>query len=891
MASTAYDVSVRKALNNKGIDNSRIGYNNGYTTIDGQNFLKADKLYNGTGFTNQTNFNTAFNSYSAASKPSITAVAGTVRPTVTAPRTSTTNAATTGGTGFTAPKAPLTPATAPMPGSVQIRPALEASGINPNAIGYNNATRSVTVNGQPFTTPSQSINGTTYATPSQYQGALNNQRVGDFQNQLANYKQAENPYTGQLNDTIAYLMDFAKNQQVNDPYSTPEYAAYAAQSGRRAQQGVRAAQESFGGAGFGRSTALGERAQGIQNGETEYLETQVIPTILAAERERYQQQYGNVANLLNPLAGQQQFQAADEQNRLANIYNSLSYFTNENQRAQDNSRADASITGNYQTPEQAELYNTLLGLKQQAEAKGITKDQRSVLSAQADQVRSRLQSLGVDISALGSGSKSAAAAKASPFRTLAGQQVDLQGRQANLDAALNVANMTGRVVNPQSDWTGLFRQANSGKAPLTMAGQNQQFQQGMQNRQQNFTEDSFMKEFNERVRSTGVQEALAWAAQNFQEYSYDRSQTETENQNAISNDQWSQTMAYQQVRDQVGDSQWQAQFDEDTRRYGLDYALNQLVTNNQISQSQADSARSDAQLELQQDQFSYGMASDQDAKSQGQTADAYAPYIESVAKYNETVDKLGQPTGQKTLGNPDTVKRSILASGLNDYEQYRLMEMYGLWPSGEPIPPKPKASTNTTLGNLAKKYESSGNPSTIARNAGDIGGASYGTYQITEGTMPGFVSYLKNSGNPLSGLLSGVQIASKAFDSAWKNAAAQNGGSVLKAAEEGFIKQSHFDPAASSIKSKTGVDLTKRSNAVQQVLWSVSVQHGPGGAKNIFSRAGINNKMTDRQIIDAVYKERSANNGMKYFPSSGQNVRNSVLRRFEKEYQDAVKML
>ncbi|OVE53227.1 hypothetical protein, partial [Chryseobacterium mucoviscidosis] len=78
-----------------------------------------------------------------------------------------------------------------------------------------------------------------------------------------------------------------------------------AQADRRAQAGTRAAQEALGSAGFGRSTALGERAQGIQNEQTEYLETQVIPMILQNERAKQQQVYDNLANLLNPLMQQQ----------------------------------------------------------------------------------------------------------------------------------------------------------------------------------------------------------------------------------------------------------------------------------------------------------------------------------------------------------------------------------------------------------------------------------------------------------------------------------------------------------------------------------------------------------------------------------------------------------
>lgn len=720
----------------------------------------------------------------------------------------------------------------------------------------------------------------------------NNQSQALFGNALQTLN-AQNPQQQQLQDLMQQYVTKAYDPFAYSRETDPNYAAGLAATKQNISSGTNQVMAELNRRGILNSTITGDRSSQIAADAVSNLETQLVPQyynqafqMWQAQQNAENQQFGNQMSLAQTYDQQRQQQFGN-QRALGTDYNTLA------QQDFQNRLSTADRTGNLQSAEAETAIQNIQALKQLASAKGITKEQRDAYSKQASAYRAQLDAMGIDSKQFGSDVTAAQASQRSGVgtRTLAGQQADLQGRQANLDAALNVANMTGRVVNPQSDWTGLFRQANSGKAPLTMAGQNQNFQQGMQNRQQNFTEDSFMKEFNERVRSTGVQEALAWAAQNFQEYSYDRSQTETENQNAISNDQWSQTMAYQQVRDQVGDSQWQAQFDEDTRRYGLDYALNELVTNNQISQSQADSARSDAQLELQQDQFSYGMASDQDAKSQGQTADAYAPYIESVAKYNETVDKLGQPTGQKTLGNPDTVKRSILASGLNDYEQYRLMEMYGLWPSGEPIPPKPKASTNTTLGNLAKKYESSGNPSTIARNAGDIGGASYGTYQITQGTMPGFVSFLKNSGNPLSGLLGSVQIATKEFDKAWKAAASQNGGKTLNAAEEGFIKQSHYDPAASSIKKATGVDVNKRSNAVQQVLWSVSVQHGPGGAKNVFKSAGINNNMTDRQIIDAVYKERKADNGMKYFKSSSPSIRQGVMRRFDEEYKDAVGLL
>lgn len=403
MASTAYDQSIRQSLNDKGIGNGQIGYKNGYVTVNGQNFMKADKNYNGSAYTSAQNFNNAWNSYSAPKATTPTTTSSYKAPTVT-------------------------------PGSVGVRSALESSGYNPNSIGYSNGT--VTLNNQPFVTPSANVNGTTYTDPSTYKNALSNYRIGDLQNQIVNNTNLPtNQYTSQIDDTIKYLMDFAKNQQVSNPYDTAEYKAYQAQSDRRAQQGIRAAQESMGSSGFGRSTALGERAQGIQNEQTEYLETQVIPTILAAERERQQQQYSNVMNLLNPLMNQQSYADNRAQTELSNVYNALNAVTSEQQRGYDNARADAALTGTYLTPAQQEAINTLLGLKQQAEAKGTTKEQRDVLTKQADAVRNNMIMLGLDPTQYGSNVSYNVASQNTPGRTLQGQQLDMQKEQFDYQKA------------------------------------------------------------------------------------------------------------------------------------------------------------------------------------------------------------------------------------------------------------------------------------------------------------------------------------------------------------------------------------------------------------------------------------------------------------------------
>lgn len=62
-------------------------------------------------------------------------------------------------------------------------------------------------------------------------------------------------------------------------------------------------------------------------------------------------------------------------------------------------------------------------------------------------------------------------------RTLQGQAMDLQNKQSNWNAAKDVWDATGKLVNPQADWNGLMRQVQNGKSPLTLQGQQFQSQE------------------------------------------------------------------------------------------------------------------------------------------------------------------------------------------------------------------------------------------------------------------------------------------------------------------------------------------------------------------------------------------------------------------------------
>lgn len=69
----------------------------------------------------------------------------------------------------------------------------------------------------------------------------------------------------------------------------------------------------------------------------------------------------------------------------------------------------------------------------------------------------------------------------------------------------------------------------------------------------------------------------------------------------------------------------------------------------------------------------------------------------------------------------------------------------------------------------------------------------------------------------------------------------------------------------------------------------MGTQHGAGGAANIARVAGINNRMSDKEIIQRLYAERMKVS--KYFARSSSTVRNNVYKRFQKELADALAML
>lgn len=197
------------------------------------------------------------------------------------------------------------------------------------------------------------------------------------------------------------------------------------------------------------------------------------------------------------------------------------------------------------------------------------------------------------------------------------------------------------------------------------------------------------------------------------------------------------------------------------------------------------------------------------------------------------------------------------------------------------------------LGELSAKYESNGEPGTISTGIGDIGGKSYGAWQLASnmGSVDKFLNFLKTNNAYYYNELSAAKQADgntfgTNFDNTWRNIAKNDRNGFLELQRQ-YIKITYYDVSAASLLKNYNFNIEEHSWALKNVLWSTSVQHGANGAVNIFKTVGLDR--SERDLIIAIYDERSKVD--KYFYSSSKEVQAAVKKRFENEKNDALKML
>lgn len=223
----------------------------------------------------------------------------------------------------------------------------------------------------------------------------------------------------------------------------------------------------------------------------------------------------------------------------------------------------------------------------------------------------------------------------------------------------------------------------------------------------------------------------------------------------------------------------------------------------------------------------------------------------------------------------------------------------------------------TTIASLSAKYESHGNPGIVSSGSGDLGGVSYGSYQLASntGAVDSFLEWGKSYSNDAlanyARELSKFAVNSQEFKDLWKQIGDVDPGGFQEL-QDAYIMDHYYEAAAIYLRDKY-YDINKHSIAMKAVLFSRSVQYGPGNMVELFTiaceRLGypnlsyVDDATFDSKMIESIYDflvdecDQSYNNGLYYHsPNDWANGSYTVVKvglrnRFVNEKEDALAML
>lgn len=136
---------------------------------------------------------------------------------------------------------------------------------------------------------------------------------------------APNPFDAQMAALLQQLTGLI-NSPLPTVQSTPQFTAAQERLGRQQADQVNLASEQLGGSGLARSSIVTDRAQGIAQEFTDYMETQIIPAIAQQLQGERQLEVSNLGQLLGATGDQQS--VFDERSKsklqgLATLYDAL----------------------------------------------------------------------------------------------------------------------------------------------------------------------------------------------------------------------------------------------------------------------------------------------------------------------------------------------------------------------------------------------------------------------------------------------------------------------------------------------------------------------------------------------------------------------------------------
>ena len=224
---------------------------------------------------------------------------------------------------------------------------------------------------------------------------------------------------------------------------------------------------------------------------------------------------------------------------------------------------------------------------------------------------------------------------------------------------------------------------------------------------------------------------------------------------------------------------------------------------------------------------------------------------------------------------------------------------------GEPVRAGTPSVEGWEIGQTSEKYESGGKGAgTInAYNGGaggDLGGASYGTYQLASflpATMSTGKARPSSKNSPVIQFLNtskfkdkfaGLEPATAAFDAKWTEIASTFK-EAFKKEQHDYVQKKYYDVAIANLLRK-GLDMSKYGPAVQDLVWSGAVQFGPANTKAFTEALRDKSTLTDKDIITLV-SEYKINNVDTLFKSSSDSIKAGVKSRYQSEKQALLSLI
>lgn len=202
---------------------------------------------------------------------------------------------------------------------------------------------------------------------------------------------------------------------------------------------------------------------------------------------------------------------------------------------------------------------------------------------------------------------------------------------------------------------------------------------------------------------------------------------------------------------------------------------------------------------------------------------------------------------------------------------------------------------NWKLGDTSEKFESARRgPGTISNGKGDNGGKSYGTFQLSlsAGTLKDFLE--SKTHGYYATQFKDLELGSSQFDKKWKEIALAD--AQFKENQYLFIKDSHYERQMQNLQ-QSGIELSKRGPAVQDMVWSTATQYGnlttPIIQKSILE-AGLKesqiNQLSDLELITKVQQYKKDHVPEHFANSSPEIQKNLQEQRIPKETKDLIKL-